>query len=107
VFDKCKWKVVVTANPTVMVDTSVKDYLGGGQGFGNGIKEEDDGDEGFVCGSRLKTPSILIRKVHTESEPPFTGSSLISFVFSVHVYVLACIIDCFEKNEEKRRRKEG
>jgi hypothetical protein len=30
-----------------------------------------------------------------------------SFVFSVHVYVLACIIDCFEKNEKKRRRKEG
>jgi hypothetical protein len=38
--------------------------------------------------------------VHTESEPPFTGSSLISFVFSVHVYVLACMIDCFEKKKK-------
>jgi hypothetical protein len=38
-------------------------------------EEEDDGDEGFVCNSRLKAPSMLIRKVHTESEPPFTGSS--------------------------------
>ncbi|WJX20802.1 putative glycerol-3-phosphate acyltransferase 8 [Trifolium repens] len=29
VFDRCKRKVVVTANPTVMVDAFVKDYLGG------------------------------------------------------------------------------
>jgi hypothetical protein len=29
VFDKCKRKVAVTANPTVMVDASAKDYLGG------------------------------------------------------------------------------
>jgi glycerol-3-phosphate acyltransferase len=29
VFDKCKRKVVVTANPTVMVDASAKDHLGG------------------------------------------------------------------------------
>jgi hypothetical protein len=86
----------VTANPTVMVDTSVKDYLGG--------------DKALEMESKKKTTEMKVSfaaLVHTESEPPFTGSSAISFVFSGHVYVLACIIDCFEKNEEKRRRKEG
>lgn len=38
-------------------------------------EEEDDEDEGFVRDSRLKAPSLPIRKVHTESEQPFTGSS--------------------------------
>ncbi|CAI8607303.1 unnamed protein product [Vicia faba] len=38
VFDRCKRKVVVTANPTVMVDVFVKDYLGGDKVLGTEIE---------------------------------------------------------------------
>ncbi|CAB4303345.1 unnamed protein product [Prunus armeniaca] len=37
VFDKCKRKVVVTANLTVMVESFVKDFLGSDKDFLGGI----------------------------------------------------------------------
>lgn len=37
-FDRCKRKVVVTANPTVMVEAFVKDYLGGDKVLGTEIE---------------------------------------------------------------------
>ncbi|KAL4363139.1 hypothetical protein GQ457_04G031480 [Hibiscus cannabinus] len=39
VFDRCKRKVVVTANPTFMVEPFVKDFLGGDKVLGTEIEE--------------------------------------------------------------------
>ncbi|XP_030468364.2 probable glycerol-3-phosphate acyltransferase 8 [Syzygium oleosum] len=57
VFDKCKRKVVVTANPTVMVETFVRDYLGGDKVLGTEIEVDPRTKKatGFV-----KKPGVLV-----------------------------------------------
>lgn len=57
VFDKCKRKVVVTANPTVMVETFVRDYLGGEKVLGTEIEVDPRTKKatGFV-----KKPGVLV-----------------------------------------------
>ncbi|WJX86956.1 putative glycerol-3-phosphate acyltransferase 8 [Trifolium repens] len=57
VFDRCKRKVVVTANPTVMVDAFVKDYLGGDKVLGTEIEVNPKTKKatGFV-----KKPGVLV-----------------------------------------------
>ncbi|KAF8033260.1 hypothetical protein BT93_D2002 [Corymbia citriodora subsp. variegata] len=57
VFDKCKRKVVVTANPTVMVETFVKEYLGGEKVLGTEIEVDPRTKKatGFV-----KKPGVLV-----------------------------------------------
>lgn len=57
VFDKCKRKVVVTANPTVMVEAFVKDYLGGDKVLGTEIEVNPKTKKatGFV-----KKPGVLV-----------------------------------------------
>lgn len=59
VFDKCERKIVVTANPTVMVDAFVKDYLGGEKVLGTEIEvnEKTKRATGFV-----KEPGVLVGK---------------------------------------------
>uniref|UniRef100_A0A5B6Z4U2 Putative glycerol-3-phosphate 2-O-acyltransferase 4 n=2 Tax=Davidia involucrata TaxID=16924 RepID=A0A5B6Z4U2_DAVIN len=59
VFDKCKRKVVVTANPTVMVEPFVKDYLGGDKVLGTEIEVNPKTKRatGFV-----KKPGVLVGK---------------------------------------------
>ncbi|XP_058214707.1 probable glycerol-3-phosphate acyltransferase 8 [Rhododendron vialii] len=59
VFDKCRRKVVVTANPTVMVETFVREYLGGDKVLGTEIEVNPKTKRatGFV-----KSPGILIGK---------------------------------------------
>ncbi|XP_071698515.1 probable glycerol-3-phosphate acyltransferase 8 [Rutidosis leptorrhynchoides] len=59
VFDKCERKVVVTANPTVMVDAFVKDYLGAEKVLGTEIEvnEKTKRATGFV-----KEPGVLVGK---------------------------------------------
>lgn len=59
VFDKCRRKVVVTANPTVMVDAFVRDYLGGDKVLGTEIEVNPKTKRatGFVKG-----PGILVGK---------------------------------------------
>ncbi|KAL3737628.1 hypothetical protein ACJRO7_019201 [Eucalyptus globulus] len=57
VFDKCKRKVVVTANPTVMVETFVREYLGGEKVLGTEIEVDPRTKKatGFV-----KKPGVLV-----------------------------------------------
>ena len=57
VFDKCKRKVVVTANPIVMVEPFVKDYLGGDKVLGTEIEVNPKTMRatGFV-----KKPGVLV-----------------------------------------------
>ncbi|KAD5317021.1 hypothetical protein R6Q59_032290 [Mikania micrantha] len=59
VFDSCERKVVVTANPTVMVDAFVKDYLGAEKVLGTEIEvnEKTKRATGFV-----KEPGVLVGK---------------------------------------------
>ncbi|KAB2595734.1 glycerol-3-phosphate acyltransferase 8 [Pyrus ussuriensis x Pyrus communis] len=60
VFDKCKRKVVVTANPTVMVEPFVKDFLGGDKVLGTEIEVNPKTKKatGFV-----KKPGVLVGKL--------------------------------------------
>ncbi|XAR63049.1 Glycerol-3-phosphate 1-O-acyltransferase [Bertholletia excelsa] len=57
VFEKCKRKVVVTANPTVMIEPFVKDFLGGDKVLGTEIEVNPKSKRatGFV-----KKPGVLV-----------------------------------------------
>ncbi|KAF3968678.1 hypothetical protein CMV_007460 [Castanea mollissima] len=57
VFDKCKRKVVVTANPTIMVEPFVKEFLGGDKVLGTEIEVNPKTKKatGFV-----KKPGVLV-----------------------------------------------
>ncbi|KAB2056352.1 hypothetical protein ES319_A11G096000v1 [Gossypium barbadense] len=59
VFDRCKRKVVVTANPTFMVEPFVKDFLGGDKVLGTEIEVNPKTKKatGFV-----KNPGVLVGK---------------------------------------------
>jgi glycerol-3-phosphate acyltransferase len=59
VFDKCKRKVVVTANPTLMVEPFVKEFLGGDKVLGTEIEVNPKTKKatGFV-----KRPGVLVGK---------------------------------------------
>lgn len=59
VFEKCKRKVIVTANPTIMVEPFVKDFLGGDKVIGTEIEVNPKTKRatGFV-----KTPGVLVGK---------------------------------------------
>ncbi|XP_015899694.3 probable glycerol-3-phosphate acyltransferase 8 [Ziziphus jujuba] len=59
VFDRCKRKVVVTANPTVMVEPFVKEFLGGDKVLGTEIEVNPKTKKatGFV-----KKPGVLVGK---------------------------------------------
>ncbi|KAG5053646.1 hypothetical protein GLYMA_03G008300v4 [Glycine max] len=59
VFERCKRKVVVTANPTVMVEPFVKDFLGGDKVLGTEIEVNPKTKKatGFV-----KKPGVLVGK---------------------------------------------
>lgn len=59
-FDRCKRKVVVTANPTVMVEPFVKDFLGGDKVLGTEIEVNPKTKKatGFV-----KKPGVLVGKL--------------------------------------------
>lgn len=58
-FDRCKRKVVVTANPTLMVEPFVKDFLGGDKVLGTEIEVNPKTKKatGFV-----KKPGVLVGK---------------------------------------------
>ncbi|CAN8237657.1 unnamed protein product [Cochlearia groenlandica] len=58
VFDKCDRKVVVTANPTVMVEAFVKDYLGGDKVLGTEI--EVDHKTKRATGFVKKSSGVLV-----------------------------------------------
>ncbi|XWS32172.1 hypothetical protein CRYUN_Cryun23aG0138000 [Craigia yunnanensis] len=60
VFDRCKRKVVVTANPTFMVEPFVKDFLGGDKVLGTEIEVNPKTKKatGFV-----KKPGVLVGKL--------------------------------------------
>jgi glycerol-3-phosphate acyltransferase len=85
VFDRCKRKVVVTANPTVMVDAFVKDYLGGDKVLGTEIEVNPKTKKatGFV-----KKPGVLVGDLilpHTFSNKPRSVLlNLFFFIFRFH-----------------------
>lgn len=58
-FDKCERKVVVTANPRIMVEHFVKEYLGGDKVLGTEIEVNPKTKKatGF-----LKKPGVLVGK---------------------------------------------
>ncbi|EOX95939.1 Glycerol-3-phosphate acyltransferase 8 [Theobroma cacao] len=60
VFDRCKRKVVVTANPTFMVEPFVKDFLGGDKVLGTEIEVNPKTKKatGFV-----KKPGVLVSEL--------------------------------------------
>ncbi|XVF73171.1 hypothetical protein PTKIN_Ptkin12aG0179900 [Pterospermum kingtungense] len=60
VFDRCKRKVVVTANPTLMVEPFVKDFLGGDKVLGTEIEVNPKTKKatGFV-----KKPGVLVSEL--------------------------------------------
>lgn len=60
VFDQCERKVVVTANPSFMVEPFVKDYLGGDKVLGTEIEvnKKTRRATGFV-----KKPGVLVGKL--------------------------------------------
>lgn len=60
VFNRCKRKVVVTANPTVMVEPFVRDFLGGDKVLGTEIEVNPKTKKatGFV-----KKPGVLVGKL--------------------------------------------
>ncbi|XWS77015.1 hypothetical protein CRYUN_Cryun01aG0227500 [Craigia yunnanensis] len=60
VFDRCKRKVVVTANPTFMVEPFVKDFIGGDKVLGTEIEVNPKTKKatGFV-----KKPGVLVGKL--------------------------------------------
>jgi hypothetical protein len=60
VFDRCKRKVVVTANPTVMVDAFVKDYLGGDKVLGTEIEVNPKTKKATVLVGDLILPPITV-----------------------------------------------
>ncbi|XP_047955941.1 probable glycerol-3-phosphate acyltransferase 8 [Salvia hispanica] len=57
VFEKCQRKVIITANPTIMVEPFVKDYLGGDKVIGTEIEVDPKTKKatGFV-----KKPGVLV-----------------------------------------------
>ncbi|KAL6565949.1 putative glycerol-3-phosphate acyltransferase 8 [Orobanche hederae] len=59
VFEKCERKVIITANPTIMVEPFVKEFFGGDKGIGTEIEVDPKTRKatGFV-----KKPGILVRK---------------------------------------------
>ncbi|KAI4355087.1 hypothetical protein L6164_003893 [Bauhinia variegata] len=59
VFDRCKRKVAVTANPTVLVEPVVRDFLGGDKVLGTEIEVNPKTKKatGFV-----KKPGVLVGK---------------------------------------------
>lgn len=63
-FDKCKRKVVVTANPILMVEPFVKDFLGGDKVLGTEIEVNPKTKKatGFV-----KKPGVLVGKLKREA----------------------------------------
>ncbi|KAM6584795.1 hypothetical protein CsatB_011797 [Cannabis sativa] len=73
VFDKCERKVVVTANPTLMVEPFVKEFLGGTKVLGTeiAVNPKTKKATGFV-----KSPGVLVgkwKKIAIEKE--FGGDS--------------------------------
>ncbi|KAL1540171.1 putative glycerol-3-phosphate acyltransferase 8 [Salvia divinorum] len=60
VFEKCQRKVIITANPTIMVEPFVKDYLGGDKVIGTEIEVDPKTKKatGFV-----KKPGVLVWKM--------------------------------------------